>query len=95
MQQLPELPVNPAKKLFLKMHRRLYKKTMQQEAQIKISDLLGRLNSYENAVVEVKGEITPGTLIEICQTALFVTEPLKKVRVRLGRESNKLITEKL
>ena len=67
----------------------------QRKAQIKVSELLGRVNSYEGATVEVKGEIVPGTLIEICQTALFVTEPLKKVRIRLGRESNKLITEKL
>jgi len=67
----------------------------QQKAQKRVSELLGRLNSFGNAVVEVKGEIAPGTLIEICQTALFVTEPLKKVRVRLGRERDKLITESL
>ena len=67
----------------------------QKKAQIKVSELLGRLNSYEKAVVEVKGDIAPGTLIEICQTALFVTEPLKKVRIRLDRENNKLVTEKL
>jgi hypothetical protein len=67
----------------------------QQKAQTKISDLLGRLNNYDGATVEVKGEILPGTLIEICQTALFVTQPLKKVRIRLARESNKLVTEPL
>jgi hypothetical protein len=67
----------------------------QRKAQARVSELLGKVSNYENATVEVKGEIVPGTLIEICQTALFVTEPLKKVRIRLGRESNKLITEKL
>jgi hypothetical protein len=67
----------------------------QKKAQAKITELLGRTTLYENAIVEVKGEIAPGTLIEICQTALFVTEPLKKVRIRFGRESNKLVTEKL
>jgi len=67
----------------------------QRKTQAKVSVLLGKLNAYEEAVVEVKGEIVPGTLIEICQTALFVTEPLKKVRIRLNRESGKLITEKL
>ena len=66
-----------------------------EKAQAKISEILGRLNSYETAVVEVTGEIIPGTLIEICQVALFVTESLKNVRIRLGRESNKLITEKI
>jgi len=67
----------------------------QHKAQRKVVDLLGRVNSCEGAVVEVKGSIAPGTLIEICQTALFVTEPLNKVRVLLDREKQKLITEKL
>jgi len=37
----------------------------------------------------------PGTLIEICQAALFVTETLKKVRIKLDWETNKLVTERL
>jgi len=67
----------------------------QQKAQAKISEILGKLNTHWNATVEVTGEIVPGTLIEICQSALFVTEPLKRVRIRLDRESSKLITENL
>ena len=67
----------------------------QKKAQARVSELLGKINTFEDAVVEVKGEIVPGTLIEICQTALFVTEPLKKVKIRLDRESSKLVTEKL
>jgi len=67
----------------------------QRKAQTKITDILGKVNACESAVVEVKGEIVPGTLIEICQTALFVTEPLRKVRIKLDRESNKLVSEKL
>jgi len=67
----------------------------QQKAQNRITELLGKLNAYEDAVVEVKGEIMPGTLIEICQAALFVTETLKKVRIKLDWETNKLVTERL
>jgi len=67
----------------------------QLKAQTKISEILGKINAYDAAVVEVKGEIVAGTLIEICQTALFLTEPLKKVRIRLDRNNNKLVTEKL
>ena len=67
----------------------------QKKTQTKITEILGRLQPYNNAVVEVSGEISPGTLIEICQTAIFVTEPLKRVRIRLDRDNNKLITEKL
>jgi hypothetical protein len=46
-------------------------------------------------VVEVLGEVAPGTLIEICQIALFVTEPLRHVRIRLDRGLGKLVSEPL
>jgi uncharacterized protein (DUF342 family) len=58
----------------------------------RIADILGKLNQDENATVEVGGEIVPGTLIEICQVALFVTEPLRKVRIRLDKAQGKLVT---
>jgi uncharacterized protein (DUF342 family) len=67
----------------------------QQQAAVKVSDLLGRINTDENAAVEVLGEIVAGTLIEICQVALFVTEPLRKVRVRLDKATGKVISEAL
>jgi len=67
----------------------------QQEAQNKVSQLLGGLNTYEDATIEVKGEIEPGVLIEICHAALFVTEPLKKVKIRLDKETRQLIIEKM
>lgn len=67
----------------------------QKKAQVKISDLLGKINSNWDAAIEIKGEIVQGTLIEICHTALYVTEPLKKVRIRLDRGNNRLITESL
>jgi uncharacterized protein (DUF342 family) len=60
-----------------------------------IGDLLGRINADENAVVEVTGEIAPGTLVEICEIALFVTEPLKRVRIKLDKPSGKVISEAL
>ena len=67
----------------------------QKKAQIRVSELLGIVNNYWDASVEVTGEIVPGTLIEICQTALFITEPLKKVRIKFKRELSKLVTESL
>jgi hypothetical protein len=67
----------------------------QRRVSAQLSDLLGRINADENAVVEVSGEIIPGTLIEICQVALYVNEPLHKVRIRLGPGGGKLITESL
>ena len=67
----------------------------QKKAQTRVSDLLGRLSTNWGATVEVSGEIVRGTLIEICQTALFVAEPLKKVRIKLDRENRRLVTENL
>ena len=67
----------------------------QKTATARIAELMGRINSNENAVVEVLGEFAPGTLIEICQIALFVEEPLRKVRIRLDRAGGKLVSEPL
>jgi uncharacterized protein (DUF342 family) len=60
-----------------------------------IADLLGRLNADGTAVVEASGEIAPGTLIEICQIALFISEPMRRVRIRLDNNSGKLVSEAL
>jgi uncharacterized protein (DUF342 family) len=67
----------------------------QQKASAVVAKLMGQLNTCDTATVEVSGEIAPGTLIEICQIALFVTDPLKKVRIKLDRENGKLVTENL
>jgi uncharacterized protein (DUF342 family) len=67
----------------------------QRKAAARVSDLLGQINADENASVEVSGEIVAGTLIEICQVALFVTEPLRKVRFRLDKATGKVISEGL
>ena len=69
----------------------------EQQSQItaKVSAVFARLYSDENAVVEVLGEIAPGTLVEICKIALFVTEPLKGIRIRLDRGLGRLVTEPL
>jgi hypothetical protein len=63
----------------------------QQDASAQIGGLMGNINVDENAVVEILGEIAPGTLIEICQIALFVDEPLRGVRVRLDKAEGKLV----
>jgi uncharacterized protein (DUF342 family) len=59
----------------------------------RVTKVMGNINIDEKAFIEVSGEITPGTLIEICQVALFVEEPLRRVRIRLDKEKNKLTTE--
>ncbi|MDR1277543.1 MAG: FapA family protein [Treponema sp.] len=67
----------------------------QQKAAARVSDLLGQINTDEDAAVEVIGEIVAGTLIEICQVALFVAEPLRRVRIRLDKATGKVISETL
>jgi uncharacterized protein (DUF342 family) len=61
----------------------------------RISDLMSRLETAPDAAVEVSGEIAPGTLIEICQIALVVEEPLRKVRISLDRSNGKLAANPL
>jgi uncharacterized protein (DUF342 family) len=58
-----------------------------------LTKVMGNINIDERAFIEVSGEIAPGTLLEICQVALFVDEPLKRVRIRLDTEKNKLAPE--
>jgi uncharacterized protein (DUF342 family) len=60
-----------------------------------ISAVLRRMNINKEASIEALGEIAPGTLIEICQIALFVTEPMRHVRVRLDMVHERLISEPL
>jgi uncharacterized protein (DUF342 family) len=67
----------------------------QKKAQAAVTELMGRIVIDNHATVEVTGEIAAGTLIEICQVALFVSEPLRKVRIRLDTENGKLISEGL
>jgi uncharacterized protein (DUF342 family) len=64
----------------------------QEQLALKVTDLMGKVNADENAVVEVSGEIAPDTLIEICQVSLYVTAPLKKVRIRLDKAHDRLLT---
>jgi uncharacterized protein (DUF342 family) len=55
----------------------------QQKAADKLTELLAKTVHNESATVEVTGEIVPGTLIEICQIGFPVSEPLRRVRIKL------------
>ena len=66
----------------------------QREASTRISELLGSINADEKAVVEVTGEVVPGTVIEICQATFYVDSSLHRVRFRLDT-TGKLVTELL
>jgi uncharacterized protein (DUF342 family) len=67
----------------------------QQKASGRGAELMTLINADEDAAVEVNGEIAAGTLIEICETALFVAEPLRHTRIKLDAQHGKLISEPL
>lgn len=68
-------------------------KKEQQQVENRLEALSGQLNVDEDTTVEVYGEIAPGTLIEICHIALFVPEPLRRVRIKLDKSLGKLIPQ--
>ncbi|MDR2314138.1 MAG: FapA family protein [Spirochaetaceae bacterium] len=92
-----ELPPSPAQDERRKKMEEIQVRLEEEQKKLgeQITAILGRLNAFEGAAVEVSGEIAPGTLIEICQIALFVSEPLRRVRIRLDRGLGKLVSEGL
>ena len=46
----------------------------------------------EAATVTVSGEIAQGTLIEICQIALFIDAPMRSVTLRLDKTQGKIVS---
>ena len=61
----------------------------------RIGELLQKLDAFDEATVEVTGEIRPGTLIEICHIALLTEQTFKKTRFRLDKTLGKLVHENL
>ena len=90
---VPDSPEAERRKKMEDLHEKLVSE--QNKCSSKAGAVLARLNANEDATVEAIGEIASGTLIEICQVALFVSAPLRNVRIRLDRSKGKLITESL
>jgi uncharacterized protein len=64
-----------------------------EKLRIEIAELLGKLDADESAVVEVKGEIYPGVVIEICRVSIVVEEQLKACRLKLDKAAGRIIVE--
>jgi hypothetical protein len=67
----------------------------EKKTSLKISELMKDINADDNATVEVLGEIAPGTMIEICQVAMFIDKSMRNVRIRLDKNSRMLVSETL
>lgn len=57
--------------------------------------LLSGLDADDSAVVEVKGEIFPGTVIDICRIEITVDELLRGCRFRLDKAAGRVLIEHL
>jgi uncharacterized protein len=63
------------------------------ELRAQIAELLAKLDAYADALVEVKGEIFPGVVIEICRISIVVEEKLPACRFRLDRAAGRIIVD--
>jgi uncharacterized coiled-coil protein SlyX len=70
-------------------------KDQQTQLTAKVNAYLAKIYADEKAIIEISGELAPDTLIEICDVSLYVTEPLKKVKIHLDRALGELVTEGL
>ena len=60
-----------------------------------MNELLEKINKDEDAVIEVRGTVYPGTTVDICHTDYFVQEAMNHVRFRLDKNAGLIRTEKL
>ena len=58
-----------------------------------IADLAHRVDIDEQAVVEVRNTVYPGTTITICHVKITVEEPMKKSRFKLDATANRIVIE--
>ncbi len=58
-----------------------------------ISNLMAGLHVDEAAVLEIKGEIFPGVVIEICHVSITVEEHLRASRFRLDKTAGRIVVD--
>ena len=59
----------------------------------KMNEQLERIYQNEDAVIEVKDTIYPGTALDICHNDFIVEEPMKHVRFKLDKTLGKVVAE--
>lgn len=87
------VPSGPAAAEYQGIEERLVKDLEASNA--KVSHLLGKLDTDENASIEVSGDVAADTLIEICHVALWIEKPLSKVRFTLDKAKGAIVIGKL
>jgi hypothetical protein len=59
-----------------------------------ITDLLGKLDADDSAVVEARSEVFPGVVIEICRVSIVVEEKMHACKFRLDKAAGRIIVER-
>jgi hypothetical protein len=67
---------------------------MAAELRSRITALLGELDADDGAIVEARGEIFPGVVIEICRVSIVVEEKLHACRFRLDKAAGRILVER-
>ncbi|MFZ4617490.1 MAG: hypothetical protein ACOYM2_15010, partial [Rectinemataceae bacterium] len=75
------------------LHRQVDK--LVEETRNAINELLLKLDGDDSAVIEVRGEIWPGTIIDICRVEISVDQLLKGCRFRLDKIAGRILVERL
>jgi uncharacterized protein (DUF342 family) len=63
------------------------------ELRAQIAKLLGELDTDDGAVVEVRGEVFPGVVIEICRVSIVVEAKLGPCKFRLDKVAGRIVVE--
>lgn len=86
------IKANPSEELYAQ-------KRKVEEAIVTLSGMIGQLlfalDCDENASVEVKGDILPGTIIEICRLSLVIDRPLHCCRFFMDKTIGRINSERL
>lgn len=59
-----------------------------------ITELLGKLDADDGAVVEVRSEVFPGVIVEICRVSIVVEEKMGACRFRLDKAAGRILVER-
>jgi uncharacterized protein (DUF342 family) len=59
-----------------------------------ITELLGLLDADDSAIVDARGDIFPGVVVEICRVSIVVEEKMRACRFRLDKSAGRILVEK-
>lgn len=59
-----------------------------------VIELMGKLDADDAAIVDARGEIFPGVVIEICRVSIVVDQVLKSCKFRLDKAAGRIVVEK-